>query len=221
MVNKLVSRGCFVVGCGRKQEKIDHLTTKFPGQFEGVKMDISKEYEVRAWAQKAIKNHGSPLLLINNASILNQPKPLVETSPDEFDKLIRTNVSGYFYAIRHFLPSMLLQDNPVVIVNMSSGWGEVGARNFGPYSASKFAVEGLTKSLALELPIPHTVVSILPGIIGTEMGCTAVGDEKGKRLVTAAEWAEEGIDQILSLSRTENGQSIRSPISELSTSRVL
>jgi len=220
MVNKLVSKGCQVVGCGRKQAKIDELRARFPGQFYGMKVDISKDYEVEAWAQKAIKDHGCPSLLLNNAGIINTPKSLIETEPDEFDQLLRINVGGYFYTIRHFAPTMILQQIPTVIVNISSGWGQIGGSKFGPYCSSKFAVEGLTKSLALELPKPHAVVSVNPGIIGTEMGFTAHGNEVGARSVTAAEWAEEGIDQILKFNRTNNGQTIKSPISDLSISRA-
>ena len=87
---------------------------------------------------------------------------------EEFDRLIAVNICGVTNVIRHFVPAMVERKSGV-IVNFSSGWGAECRREVGPDCVSKFAIEGLTKVLAEELPEGMAAVPLNPGIINTDM----------------------------------------------------
>ena len=78
------------------------------------------------------------------------------------------NVSGTLNVIRAFVPAMIAAGRGV-IANLSSGWGRSTDALVGPYCASKYAIEGLTGSLAQELPRPLAAVAVSPGVIDTDM----------------------------------------------------
>jgi NAD(P)-dependent dehydrogenase (short-subunit alcohol dehydrogenase family) len=94
-----------------------------------------------------------------------------------------------------------------VIVNMSSGWGRSTAPEVAPYCASKWAVEGLTKALAQELPAGLAAVAVNPGIIDTDMLRTCWAEEAGG-FPAPAEWAQRAAPFLLGLSPSDNGRSL-------------
>ena len=104
-----------------------------------------------------LERHGPPDLLVNNAALINANAPLWQVPPDEFQRVVDVNIVGTFNTIRHFLPAML-EARRGVIVNVSSGWGRSTATEVAPYCATKWAIEGLTRSLAMELG-KHGVVN--------------------------------------------------------------
>ena len=94
-----------------------------------------------------------------------------------------------------------------VIVNLSSGWGRSVAQDVAPYCATKFAIEGLTKALAAELPAGMAAVPLNPGVIDTEMLRQAWSD--GAAAYPKAEaWARIATPFILGLGPQHNGQSL-------------
>ena len=114
-------------------------------------VDVASDGQVKAWAQELLANYSPPDLLINNAALVNNLAPLWEVSSEEFSQVIDVNIKGTANVIRHFVPAMIARKSGIV-VNFSSGWGRSTSPEVAPYCASKWAIEGLTRSLAQELP---------------------------------------------------------------------
>lgn len=119
-------------------------------------------------ARHVLTTLGPPNILINNAAPTNTPAPLWEIPVAEFASLVDVNIKGTTNVVRHFVPAITAQGRGVTI-NFRSGWGRSAAPNVVPYCASKWAIEGLTRSLAQELPKGMVTVSLNPGIIDTDM----------------------------------------------------
>jgi len=107
------------------------------------------------------------------------------------------------------VPAMVARGSGV-IVNISSGWGRSTDAKVAPYCASKYAVEGLSRALAQELPQGMCCVALSPGVIDTDMLRQCWADEAGSYQKPEA-WAKKAVPFILSLGRSENGQSLEIP----------
>ncbi|KAL0422206.1 UNVERIFIED_CONTAM: NADPH-dependent pterin aldehyde reductase [Sesamum latifolium] len=105
---------------------------------------------------------------LNNAGTINRNNNIWEVPVDEFDAVIDTNIKGIANVLRHFIPIMI-ENKHGIIVNMSSGWGRSAAAQVAPYCASKWAVEGMTRAVAKELPPGLAAVALSPGVINTEL----------------------------------------------------
>ena len=108
-------------------------------------------------------------IFVNNAGT-NRPKPMVEVSDDDFDAVMNLNVRAAYFAAQAVVRRLLQAKKPGSIINVSSQMGHVGSPNRTIYCTSKFAIEGLTKAMAVELA-PHgiRVNSIAPTFIETPM----------------------------------------------------
>jgi NAD(P)-dependent dehydrogenase (short-subunit alcohol dehydrogenase family) len=153
-----------------------------------------------------LENDSPPDLLINNAAIMNRLAPLWEQDDREFTKLVDANIRGVANVIRHFVPAMVTAKKGV-IVNFSSGWGRSVSSEVAPYCMSKWAIEGLTKALAEELPQGMAAVPLNPGVIDTDMlrACWAEGAAGHPK---AEAWAEVAAPFILTLGSKDNGRSL-------------
>ena len=123
--------------------------------------------------------------------------------------MIDINIKGVFHVLRHFVPAMVEQGRGV-IVNFSSGRGREAAGGVASYCASKFAVEGLTKSLALELPAGMAAVPLNPGAIHTDMLRISFGSYAAN-YPSPQEWAERAVPFLLQLGPADNGKSLSVP----------
>lgn len=94
-----------------------------------------------------------------------------------------------------------------VVVNMSSGWGRSAAAQVAPYCASKWAIEGLTKSVAKELPQGMAIVALSPGVVNTEMLASCFGASASLYQSPEA-WAPKAAAMILNLTVADNGASL-------------
>jgi 3-oxoacyl-[acyl-carrier protein] reductase len=120
-------------------------------------------------AGRAVKQAGDVDILINSAGIIGPGKPLWETTPEEWEAVISVNLLGSVNMCRAVLPGML-ERGWGRIVNMASMAGKDGNPNMSPYSASKAAVIGFTKSLGKELATTGVIVNaIAPAVVQTEM----------------------------------------------------
>eukprot|EP00794_Sanderia_malayensis_P009048 gene9049-10015_t len=169
-------------------------------------LDISNDSEVAAWADTVHENFGPADFLINNASIINTNARLWEISADEFDKVVDINIKGTVNCIRHFVPQMV-KKGAGVIVNFSSTWGKSVSSEVAPYCCTKWGIEGLSKSLALELPSPMTCVPLNPGIINTDMLQTTFGNH-ASAYCTPKQWVQKAGPMILKINRNMNGKSL-------------
>ena len=146
---------------------------------------------------------------MNNAAVINENAPLWEISADEIDQIIDVNIKGTINTIRHFVPAMVARQSGV-IVNFSSGWGRSASAEVASYCATKWAIEGLTQSLAQELPRGMAAIPLNPGIINTALLQSCFG-EHADQYATAEQWAESAVPFLLKLSARDNGKSLTAP----------
>lgn len=172
-------------------------------------VDVADEHAIAAFATELVDTHGAPDLLLNNAAIINRPARLWEFSDEEIGTLVDINITGAIRVLRHFLPAMIRRGEGVV-VNFSSGWGRSTSPEVAPYCASKWAIEGLTRSLAQELPTGLAAVACNPGIIDTEMLRTCFGDSAG-HYPDATEWAKTAVPFLAELGPRDNGKALTCP----------
>lgn len=203
MVDGLIQLGHTVIGCARSGDAVGQLSDQYERPHSFSVVDIQSDSEVASWATGAIERHGPPDLLINNAALINKNRVLWEVSAEEFGRVVDVNVKGTFYVIRHFLPAMLEAEQGIV-ANFSSGWGRATSPEVAPYCATKWAIEGLTKSLAQELPNTMAAVAVNPGIINTDMLKSCFGGSSAS-YPSAQEWAERAVPFLLGLTRANNG----------------
>ena len=193
---QLQARGQQVVGCS---------TSAAPPW----RVDVSQVAQVDLWARHVLDHWGTPDVLINNAGVTSSPNPLWQQEPDDMQRLLMVNVAGVHHCVRAFMPAMLERGSGLII-NISSDWGRSGAPMVGPYCASKWAIEGLTRSLALELPAGMAALSLDPGTIDTDMLRFTFGPGAADFPPPEA-WSGPAADLILSLGVQHNGLALTLP----------
>lgn len=200
-----IANGHTVIGCGRSAEVLN-LRFSYPAPHDFTNVDVVEENRVALWADHVLATHGAPDVLINNAGLMNNPAPLWQIKAGEFNKVIDVNIKGVANVIRHFVPAMV-ERKQGVIVNFSSGWGRSPSADVAPYCASKYAIEGLTKAFAQELPAGMVAVPLNPGVIDTDMlrQCWSDGASSHPK---AEAWAKVAAPFILSLGAKDNGKSV-------------
>ncbi len=200
------SAGHTVIGCGRSSSAIDAMRAALSGPHRFDAVDIADAAAVAAWGASVLETHGPPDLLINNAAVIARNAPLWEVPAREFAAVIDVNIKGVANVIRAFAPAMVSRGRGV-IVNISSGWGRSASAEVAPYCASKWAIEGLTKALAEELPKGMAAIPLNPGIIDTDMLRTCWGDGAGSFPKPDA-WAHRAVPFLLGLGPGDNGKSL-------------
>lgn len=198
--------GHHVSGCARSESALAELTATAGDQGWFAPVDVADADQVRAWSRDILAWKGAPALVVNNAALLYPETPLWEVPPGEFDRIVQVNVSGTAHVI-HALAPALIAAGQGVFVNMSSGWGRGVDAGFALYCATKWAIEGLTKALALDLPRGLAAVALSPGMVNTAMLEQAFPGE-AHRSVSPAAWARSAAPRLLALGPRENGQSL-------------
>ena len=118
---------------------------------------------------REVKTHGPFDILVNNAGT-NRPRPFDEVTADDLDALYTLNLKAAFFVAREVARGLKVAGRPGSIINMSSQMGHVGAANRSAYCATKHALEGLSKALAVELGPQHIRVNtVCPTFIDTPM----------------------------------------------------
>ncbi len=209
MARKFAALGHVVIGCGRSKQAISSLRKELKSPHHISVVDVTRDAQVAKWAEQGLATLGPPDLLINNAAVMSPVSPLWEASWKDFDDVIDVNIKGGANVIRHFVPAMVKRKSGI-IVNFSSGWGRETDAGVAPYCASKWAIEGLTRSLAQELPEGMAAIPLNPGIIDTDMLRSCFGNEAGN-YPTADEWAETAVPFLLSLKASDNGTPLTLP----------
>jgi NAD(P)-dependent dehydrogenase (short-subunit alcohol dehydrogenase family) len=200
-----IGNGHVVAGCGRSGPAIFDLRFAHPEPHSFAALDVAQPVKVSIWAERVL-GHGVPDILINNAGVMNDLAPLWRIPAEKFAQVMSVNVNGVANVIRALVPAMV-ERKKGVIVNFSSGWGRSVSPEVAPYCASKWAIEGLTKALAAELPDGMAAVPLNPGVIDTAMlrQCWADGAASHPK---ADVWAETAGPFILQLGAKDNGKSL-------------
>ena len=206
LVDRFIEQGHIVVGCGRSADVLAELTEKYPYPHNFQAVDISDSGAVDEWARPMLRNGFVPDLLINNGGVINRNANLWEITPDEFDQVVDINIKGVANVLRSFLPVMVARKRGV-IVNVSSGWGRSYSSEVAPYCATKWAIEGLTKALAQEIPEGMAAIPLNPGVINTRLLQSCYG-EAAQAYPDAEQWSFRAAPVILSLNEQHNGQSL-------------
>lgn len=127
--------------------------------------DVSDEAQVRSLMEEAGNRLGGLDVLVNNAGIAGPTGPIETLDSQAWKTTFDVNVHGQFFCIKHALP-LLREARDASIINLSSAAGRLGMAGRSPYSASKWAVVGLTKTLAIELgPERIRANAICPGAV--------------------------------------------------------
>ncbi len=210
MAYGFVESGFTVVGGGRTAEAVDELNDRLGSAgHRFYALDVSLEASVRDFATKILDEIGPPDLLLNNAGMINRNAVLWEVPAEEFSRVVDVNIKGIASIIRHFVPAMI-EAGKGIIVNFSSGWGRSTSPEVAPYCATKWAIEGLTRALAQELPDGLAAVALNPGVIDTDMLRSAFGEAAGSHS-SPEEWAKTAVPFLAKINSRDNGKGLSTP----------
>jgi NAD(P)-dependent dehydrogenase (short-subunit alcohol dehydrogenase family) len=207
-------QGASLVVSGRRDDAGAALATELRAlgvEAEFIKADVRREEDVEALVRRTVERFGRLDAAINNAGTEGRTGPLTSLSPDDYAATFDTNVLGTILSLKHELGIMLAQGSGS-IVNLSSTMGSRGAPNAALYVASKHAVEGLTKSAALEAAGSGVRVNaIAPGPVQTDLLDRFTGSPERKAALAASVpmkrvgLAEEIADAIVFVSSPKAG----------------
>jgi NAD(P)-dependent dehydrogenase (short-subunit alcohol dehydrogenase family) len=145
--------GARIVVSGRRDEEGRKLVVELRKrgvEAEFLRCDVRHDDDVRDLVDKTVARFGRLDVAVNNAGTEGKPGPVTEQSAESYAATFDTNVLGVLLSMKHELRVMLAQGSGS-IVNVSSAYGSVGAAGASVYVGSKHAVEGMTKSAALEV----------------------------------------------------------------------
>ncbi len=175
--------GARVVASGRHEAEGARLVAELSelgGEAVLVRADVRLEDDVRNLVDAVVERFGRLDAAVNNAGTEGKPGLVTDQSTETYDAIFRTNVLGTLLSMKHELRVMLAQGHGS-IVNVSSTYGRTGAAGASVYAASKHAVEGLTKSAAIEVAGRGVRVNaVAPGPIETGMLNRFTGTDERK-----------------------------------------
>jgi NAD(P)-dependent dehydrogenase (short-subunit alcohol dehydrogenase family) len=175
--------GARIVIAGRRDEAGQKLVAELReigAEAEYWRADVRHEDDVRSLVDKTVARFGRLDVAVNSAGTEGKPGPMTEQTAESYAATFDTNVLGTFLSMKHELRVMLPQHSGSII-NVSSTYGRIGAEGASIYAASKHAVEGLTKSAALEAAESGVRVNaVAPGPIDTGMLTRFTGTDERK-----------------------------------------
>jgi NAD(P)-dependent dehydrogenase (short-subunit alcohol dehydrogenase family) len=181
--------GARLVVSGRHDDAGTALAAELRGmgtEAEFIRADVRHEDEVQSLVDRTVARFGRLDVAVNNAGTEGKPGPVTEQTAEDFTAMFETNVLGTLLGMKHELRVMQAQGSGS-IVNISSTMGERGAANLSLYTGSKHAVEGITKSAALEAAaFGVRVNAVAPGPIETAMLSRLTGTAEKKAAFFAA-----------------------------------
>ncbi len=188
IVKSFLENGAKVVICGSKEENalkaIDNLQKEMDLKEDyilPVGVDMKSTLSIQEMVDKVIKKWGHIDILVNNAGITSNVS-LLDSTDEDFYNMFEVNVFGLLKTTREVVKYM--KETGGVIINTSSMVGINGGRNQVSYAASKFAVNGITKSLAKELGMYNIRVNaVAPGVVETDMMRDSVSQDMKDMLI--------------------------------------
>ncbi|MGH9517838.1 MAG: SDR family oxidoreductase [Terriglobales bacterium] len=208
IAKKLAALGTITVLCGRSMKPLQATAEKIAasgGQSKVMQCDVSNLESVQALASFVNQSFRRTDILVNNAGVGSFSAPLHELTPEEWEKVLNTNLRGVYYCIRSFVPMMVLAKTGH-IVNISSLAGKNALPNGAAYAASKWGLNGLTYSVAEELrPYNIRVAVVCPGSVDTELS-PHTGKDPGKMLKA------DDVAHVVAMLVTQSPQSFASEV---------
>ena len=164
------------------------LIEELGGKAEFIACNVAEEAQVKSLIEETVKRYGKLDWAHNNAGIGAPSKPIGETDSTDWDRCIQITQTSLYYCLKHEVNAMI-QNGGGAIVNTASTSGLLGSENLATYSAAKWAVNGLTKSVALEYARHGIRVnSICPG-----MTLTGSVEQWAKEVPEQAKYVENDI----------------------------
>jgi NAD(P)-dependent dehydrogenase (short-subunit alcohol dehydrogenase family) len=180
IVEKFVKSGIRTIIVGRDQQKLDAAREAFGDLCSCISFDLSNLQGIPDLVENISKEYGNIDILVNNAGI-NMKKPFTEVSDEDFQRIILTNVTAVFALSREVVKVMLPQKQGS-IVNISSMASQYGIPKVIAYTASKSAIEGMTRAMAVDLsPEGIRVNCVAPGFIATDMSAKALNNDPERK----------------------------------------
>lgn len=162
-----VDGGANVFACDIDEAALDRARSELSGLQTG-RCDVGEEAEVEAMVADAAARLGGIDVLVNNAGIGGPTKSVQDLAPDDWEAVLRINLTGTFNVTRHAIPH-LIRSGDGVIINMASAAGRFGYPNRSPYAVTKWGLIGFTKTLSMELGEHDIRVNaIAPGAVDGE-----------------------------------------------------
>jgi len=206
------SEGARVVVSGRHDDSGKELVAELRGlgaEAEFIRADVRNEDDVRNLIDQIVKRFGRLDAAVNCAGTEGKSGPVTEQTAETYAATFDINVLGTLLSMKHEMRVMLAQGSGS-IVNVSSAYGSVGAAGASVYVASKHAVEGLTKSAALEVAGTGVRVNVVaPGVTDTGMLTRFTGTDENKAALVSTVpvkrlAAPEEIAQVIAFVASEN-----------------
>lgn len=189
----LAEEGAAIVIASRTMSELERVAKEIKdggGRCIWVLADVRIRRDAERLREAAIAGFGGVNILVNNAGV-GLRKPVIDTSEEEWDEVIDTNLKGVYLCTKAVLPRML-EDGEGVIVNISSGAGKYGFPGLAAYCASKFGVVGFTQAVAGEVVDKGIrVYCLCPGGVDTGMYRKSFPGEDYSNLLRPRDVAEE------------------------------
>ncbi len=181
IAEKFVQEGYRTIVIGRDLQKLDAAKSSLGANCIPIQCDLDQLDQIPAVVQSIINEYGQVDVLVNNAGI-NLKKEFTEVSDADFQKIINTNLTAVFVLSREVVKCMLEKNIKGSIINISSMASQYGIPKVIAYTASKSAIEGMTRAMATELsPKGIRVNCIAPGFIATDMSAKALNNDPERK----------------------------------------
>ncbi len=181
IATKFVKAGIKTIIVGRDTEKLRKASEELGELCIPVSADVSVLATIPSMVESIVKEHGDIHILVNNVGI-NMKKEFTEVSDEDFLRIIQTNLTAVFALSREIVKHMLKNNIKGSIINISSMASQYGIPKVIAYTASKSAVEGMTRAMSTELaPKGIRTNCIAPGFIGTDMSAKALDSDPERK----------------------------------------
>lgn len=180
IAEKLAAENMQTIVIGRDQTKLDAAVQKLGANAIAISFDLTNIADIPKLVEGLVQQFGKIDVLVNNAGI-NLKKEFMEVTDAEFYQILNTNVMSVFALSREVCRNMLANGSGSII-NISSMAAQYGLPKVIAYTASKTAIEGMTRAMAVELS-PHgiRVNCIAPGFIATDMSAKALNNDPERK----------------------------------------